>query len=273
MQNYLILTLLSILLFSCRKEANVKLPVTKSLPVINCFICPEDTIYRVKVTLSQPLYANTGADIYTPVNNAIVEIKGNQGNAQFIYNLNSEYYELKASSYTLVPGEKYKLTVTTTNGDIASAETQIPLNLISIDNVSFENVKDQYSLIKNFKVSFTDDTVNKNYYNLSIAALFKYSNGDTLYNDSGIRTLYDDINNNGKNTTLSGRFYYNEGDTIPAFDVYLLNCTPEYYKYHLSLQNYSGDNPFAEPTLVFNNIKGGYGIFASYRKFRKRITI
>ncbi len=263
----------SALLIACRKEANIKLPETKSLPVIYSFICPEDSLLRVKVTASQPLYQSSGTDIYSPITNAIVEIRGEQGNARFIYNVNTEYYELNSSSYPLAPGKTYKLNVTMANGDVAFAETQIPLTQVAIDKITYEIIKDQYSESKNFKVSFTDESGKKNYYSLSVAAISNGLLGDTLYSDCGIRTLFDDVNRDGEYTTLSGRYYYYESDTIKIYEAYLLNCTTEFHKYHLSLQNYSGDNPFSEPTLIYNNIKGGFGNFSSYRKSRKRITI
>lgn len=270
----IILTILTLFLFSsCRKEANIKLPVTKSLPVVHCFISPEDTILRVKVTSSQPLYQNTGTDIYASVNNAVVEIKSDQGNANFIYNTLSEYYELSSKTYSILPGKVYKLQVTTASGDIATAETQIPQNIVSIDNLTYETIKDQMGESKNFKISFTDESSIKNYYNLSVAGISIDQMGDTIIKETGIRTLHDDVNKNGAYTTLSGRYFYYEGDSIKAFDAYLLNCSASYYKFHLSLQNYTGDNPFSEPTLTFNNISGGYGVFASYRKTKKRITI
>lgn len=265
--------LILIVFASCRKEANIKLPVTKSLPVIYSFICPEDSLIRVKVTASQPLYQNTGTDIYVSVNNAQVVISGEQGNKEFIYNANTEYYELKSAVYSLIPGKVYKLKVTTASGDVAMAETQIPLELIPIDKVTYETILEQQTEIKNIKLSFTDPVSSKNFYNLSFATVQVGQFLDTLYNETGIRTLHDDVNKNGEYTTLSGRYYTFIEDTVSILDAYLLNCTAAYYKYHLSLQNYSGDNPFSEPSLIYSNVTGGYGVFASFRKSKKRIVL
>jgi hypothetical protein len=47
--------------------------------------------------------------------------------------------------------------------------------------------------------------------------------------------------------------------------IYLLSTDKPYYDFHKSLENYSlGDTPFAEPSFVYSNVKGGLGIFASY---------
>jgi hypothetical protein len=47
--------------------------------------------------------------------------------------------------------------------------------------------------------------------------------------------------------------------------IYLLSTDKPYYDFHRSAENISlGDGPFTEPTLLYSNVSGGLGIFASY---------
>src|SRR6476620_3830032 len=114
---YFILSCL--LLLSCTKEAKVKLPDTKSLPVMYSYICPAYSVIRLKLLYSSPLYGTDQVDVLAPVSDADVKISSAQGTAQLIYNQNTRYYELQTNTYPVVPGQVYKMTVTTFNGDVA----------------------------------------------------------------------------------------------------------------------------------------------------------
>ncbi|MBK7669213.1 MAG: DUF4249 family protein [Sphingobacteriaceae bacterium] len=101
--------ILSYLLFlSCTKEAKVKLPETKSLPVMYSYICPTDSVIRLKLMSSSPLFSSNQIDILAAVSDGDVKISSVQGTAQLIFNQNTEYYELKTSSYPIVPGKFIK---------------------------------------------------------------------------------------------------------------------------------------------------------------------
>jgi hypothetical protein len=75
---------------------------------------------------SSPLFSSNEIEILEAVSDGDVKISSAQGTAQLIYNPTSQYYELKTSAYPIVPGQVYKMTVTTSNGDVATAETQVP---------------------------------------------------------------------------------------------------------------------------------------------------
>ena len=50
------------------------------------------------------------------------------------------------------------------------------------------------------------------------------------------------------------------------FDTELRHVSPEYFKYYRSflLQEENAENPFAEPSFIYNNVEGGLGNFSSY---------
>ncbi|CAG5067761.1 hypothetical protein DYBT9623_00484 [Dyadobacter sp. CECT 9623] len=53
----------------------------------------------------------------------------------------------------------------------------------------------------------------------------------------------------------------------------VFNIDINYYKYQRSLEiRNSSDNPFAEPTLVYTNVKGGLGCFGAYNAAQIKLT-
>jgi hypothetical protein len=258
------------LIIACEKEAKVKLPETKSLPVLYSYICPGDTVIRLKLMYSAPLYSSNQIDIMAAVPDGDVRISGAQGTAQLVFNPNTDYYELQTTAYPIVPGQTYKMTVTTING-VATAETQVPLTNVPINEVTVETIQEPYGETSDrIQVSFTDEQGRENYYR--IAALHAYiytSQTDTLTDDTRINELYSDIGHDGGNVSLSARYYLNYIDSsqyysAEYYDVFLYNCSSSYYSFHKSIKNYSGDNPFSEPALIYTNVKGGFGCFGAY---------
>jgi len=255
---------------SCKKEAKVKLPEAKSVPVIHSYICPDDTVIRLKLTRSQPLYKTNTYDIYEPVRDANVSISSAQGSAQLIYNDFTQYYEAKTTVYPINMGSTYKVTAVFATGEVATAETQVPLSIVPITTVSVEPVVEKFGNYDLVKVYFNDILNQTNYYRLTMtyAQTFPFQT-DTIYNSTYVSELYSDAGRDGESSRITTR-YYPPYDTILFTDVYLLNCSPSYYNFHKSLLNYSGDNPFAEPSLTYSNVKGGFGCFGAYTRSRFR---
>lgn len=268
--------ILSCLLFlSCTKEANVKLPDTKPLPVMYSYICPSDTVIRLKLMLSSPLYSSDQIDILAPVSDGDVKISSAQGTAQLIFYPNTGYYELKTNSYPIVPGQVYKMTVTTINGDVATAVTQVPFTSVPINTVTVETIAINYQTGDRIKAFFTDEANSVNYFRLAASHRFVYnSQTDTIVNDTQIDELYSDLNHNGESSSLAGTFYQRIDSTeyysTEYYDIFLYNCSQSYYNFYKSLKNYSGVGisfpPPAEPTLMYSNVKGGFGCFGAYTR-------
>ena len=199
--------ILSCLLFlSCSKEAQVKLPDTKPLPVMYSYICPTDSVISLKLLYSSPLYGANQVDVLAPVSDGDVKISSAQGTAQLIFNQNTQYYELQTNTYPIVPGQVYKMTVTTINGDIAIAETQVPLTAVPINAVTVETITANNRTYDLIKVSFTDEPGRLNYYRIAALHAFAYTfQADTIADDARISKLYSDIHHDGENVSLDGR--------------------------------------------------------------------
>src|SRR6476620_339363 len=192
---YIILINCFFLFVSCTKEANVKLPETKPLPVMYSYICPTDSIIRLKLMLSSPLYTSNQIEILAPVSDGDVNISSAQGTEQLIFNQTTGYYELKTDSYPITPGQVYKMTVTTINGDVATAETQVPFAAVPINTVTVETITENLQSSDLIKVSFTDEPGVVNYYAIAAVFAFAYtSQTHTLLDETRIHELYSDIN-------------------------------------------------------------------------------
>ncbi len=263
--------------FSCIKQANVKLPITKSLPVMYSYICPDDSLIRLKLLATSPLYSNV--DESSPVSDADVKISNNeQGTANLVFNQSTKYYELKTNIYPIMPGQVYKMTVTTRNGDVATAETQVPNSAVPINSLVLESTVINGQIKDRFKVFFTDEPGRANYYRIEALQYYvsKSSVTDTIETNTSINELYGDMNHDGESVYLAGMNNYNysqEYNIFLYYDVFLYNCSLSYYNFHKSLNNYSGNDLSAEPTRIYTNVNGGFGCFGAYMRTSLRYKL
>jgi hypothetical protein len=167
------------------------------------------------------------------------------------------------------------MTVTTSNGDVATAETQVPHAAVSINTVTVETIAESNQTSDLIKVSFTDEPGRVNYYRLAVLHGFAYRfQADTTTDETRLKELHSDINHDGVNTSLTGRFILRNDSTeyysTEYYDVFLYNCSESYYNFNRSLKNYSGNGisfpPQAESTLIYSNVKGGFGCFGAYTR-------
>ncbi|MBL7921746.1 MAG: DUF4249 domain-containing protein [Bacteroidia bacterium] len=271
-----VLFIVLLFIFACEKEANIKLPDTKSQPVVFCYLSPQDTVIRVKLTMSQPLFGEQNIDITDPVADATILLSSSQGNITLTFNPQSGYYQTLSANYPIYFGETYKLSINLSNGGYVEAITKMPDNTVPISNASFQIIKENYTEYKRFKVSFIDDPSTVNFYRISAIKLQVYSwQNDTIRTETFARALYTDEGHNGELLETGFNTYYGDtnNDSTVAHDVLLINCSKDYYLFYKSFNNYQEGNPFAEPSLIYTNIKGGLGVFAAYSRSKYRINI
>lgn len=267
--------ILSTLIFtSCIKDANVKLPEIKAQPVMYCYISPEDTIIQLRLWLSQPLYTSITGKNDDVVKDASVSISSNNISANLLFNDSTGYYEISTQSFPINYGQTYNMHVLLKDGTLAEAQTSIPTHQVPIADLKIDstnsNSNEDNSILK---IYFNDDVSATNYYSVqAIDVKSPYNSSyDTVYYSHYFNLLYSDNNHNGEYTELKQNFnfsnYYN------YLDIYLLNCSYDYYQFHYSLKNNNGDDLFSEPSLTYTNIKNGLGVFAGYSKSKVRITL
>lgn len=267
-------------LSSCETDADVDIPETKPKLVVTSFISPQDTSLIVRVKRSRPIFQSYDVNTSASVANASVQLTDGSTTMQLAYNSVEEYYAVSSSLFPVTAGTSYTLTVTTPEGESATATTTIPgaapanMNLAytyALEDSSSFNVTRRYS----FDADWQDEAGQTDRYRFVSMRLEKNSQvpNDTLEMMAAIALTTDDNNDGGTiRTKLEVWTHENMGgDTSVGCDFYLIRCSPEYYLYHESLYNYNSGDPFSEPSIIYTNMTGGLGVFGGFQKMKKRV--
>lgn len=269
---FIFLVCLIISFNSCTKDADVKLPKVESKLVISSFISPQDTIVKVEVSLSQPLYNNSNSNQYSNVSNAIVQINDGTNTQSLVYNSNEDYYSVSTSLFPIVVGATYSLTVSTPDGKNINAITSIP-SLNSTLAYSYQALNDPNSPNQYYiDASWNDAPGNEDYYRISYYGKYYYSgSNDTSY--TGIFSEnFSDKDHDGR--AFNQNFeVYKTNSASNSGEMYLIHATKEYYLFHSKLNAMGFNNPFSEPVQMYSNINGGYGIFAGFNQYKLQVFL
>ncbi len=257
---------------ACEKDADVELPVVESKLVISSFISPEDTIVKVGVTISQPLYNNSNSNQYSAVSYATVQITNGTTVQTMAYNADENYYFVSAAIFPITVGTTYNLTVSTPDGKNANASTSIPAQnatlIYTAEAVNNQSDGDTYA----FRTEWNDTPGAEDYYRLVYYDRFVY-NFDTIYQEA-FSNNFSDKDKDG--TTMKEQFeiYAYSGAGFSNGELHLIHASKEYYLYHKKLTEaaFSG-GPFSEPVQMYSNINGGYGVFAGYNPYKIYVSL
>ena len=267
------------------------LPETDSKLVVACFISPQDTVLAAKITETKLLIGTSG-DIRDDITNASVSLSDGSKSIRFVYSPKLGYYRALPSELPILVGKTYTITVNTPDGRQVNASTTIP-NPIAIKEVKIDSTKvnefQQGNSVTNteydVKVIWQDKAGETNYYRALSEFVFLYRIVDSINKKVinapvsaivDLRTIDDKIadgqllslnraylptniggNIQGQNTNLK--------TSLDIIKVGLLQTDIHYYNYHTSLRRQrENNNPFAEPVLLYTNIKGGFGCFGAY---------
>ena len=266
----------------CKKEANVKIPDTVPKPVLVCFISPEDSLIRVTLTNSIPLYTSNTNKYPYEINNATITISDGSTSKIIPWFKDSIGYILPAKFFPIKAGTQYSLKAEIPDGRILKATTKVPSNSFPNFDLSYTKTmldSNEYNVNYeiNYKLSWNDYAGETNYYRGVIYSLYLDS---TISNDT-ISQLINEVFESDKDRDGSiikiagtGNFYINKMAPIPMNNTvnlaYLILCNKEYFEYHKDLYTNNDDNPFAESKINFSNIEGGIGCFSAYRVNKKR---
>ena len=292
--NVLLLTigLLSISILSCRKIIDLDLPDQDPRLVVNSYLVMDSTI-TINVCQSQSALADEYN--FKTISGATVEIYEDEQFLGTASEKNDGTYEINLPVKT---GTKYAVNVSIDGFESVIGEDIIPSRSINPEIDEIKQVKNSYGEDAT-QVTFSfDDPKGANFYEVMLynnrPLVDYYSDEDTVYydtvgyyletiyfydvsadfsdfDDSAVEGLYSDELFDGERHTMSVEFYqyYYHGDGEERKEELILEVrrvSEAYYRYKTSrvTQYYSEDNPFAEAAPVFNNIVGGYGIFAGY---------
>ncbi len=262
-----------LIFYSCETTIDIDLPEKGKKIVINGVFSPDKSI---NVNISQSLYI-LDSDGGTPPfinNNALVKLfENNQFIEDLVFVENGNY----ASNLIPVAGDKYGLKVSVAGLNDAYTETIIPrlIEITSLDTgrtTYFDGI-DSYEVFE-CRVSFSDPADEENYYMIEVLSTGYYFDPLYIVGSDPMMNLFSTYNGkviftdglfNGKKAEIGimpewGKFYDGE------YTVNLKSISHDYYLYIKSrtLQYEVGNDPFAEPVMVFNNVESGYGILGSY---------
>lgn len=252
---------------SCEQDANVDVPEVDPKLVINCFITPQDSILRANISMSMPVFGSTTNN--GPITDATVTLYGNSSSVVLSYNANTYSYEASSAAFSILAGNEYHIVASVPSGLNADAYTTVPSAPVNFTSSMSDTITNQdqsgYEGQARITYSFSDPGGQQDFYRLvPYHIIYSQWSIDTNFQRAGWELFTDE---NADGTTISRNFtsyyYAYNGDSIVAIDLYFMHGNYDYYSFHKSIENYSGDNPFAEPTLIYSNVNNGLGIFAA----------
>ncbi len=282
-----IIPIIALLLYSCEKDADIKLPDIKSQLVVTSFISPEDTLITVNITETKPLYKPYN-NYNININSATVSIS--DGVNSMIIPYSNYRYNINSSLFPILAGHSYFLSVSTPDGRMVKAQTTVPSMPTPVIATSYYETRDNgdgtptNGMYTKLQLKLNDPAGIKNYYRTDIKGFvvnpYMISLDTTvLYSNymSSLKYQFDtDDGQDGETITLDKSIdnAFSTDSTLKFFEITLLNCNYPYYAYHKSLTNAlnSGTNNFfVEPSIMYSNIDGGLGVFGAYISTKRRV--
>jgi len=279
------------------------LPGTTSKLVVQSFISPQAATVYVMVTESIPLFGESNSS-NSVIKNAVVKISGGGREMTLPYDSASQLYSIEKVRFPIVASETYKLSVSDATRSVEATCTvpanQVTIKSYRIDTAFITRRSGRPDTAITVNAMWQDIPGEKNFYRVRASMDVEYSilEGTSPENfqekrvrsrlsfnwddDSGRSEFQNDANIDGTlftsplgrsflpptllYTSVDGsRYYAKQKPKLIAVVIEVNNANESYYEYHKSLNlNDQSDNPFSEPALVFNNIKGGLGCFAAY---------
>lgn len=249
-----------------------RLPKISEKLVVNSFISPQDTLVRVVVTASSPIFtpAKSVFQSFTVINgdttfynldafisNATVTLSNGEKTIDLSYNPTEKWYEFRPSSNTMriENGKEYFLNINHENS-IAKASTIVPqrqdglvqvISKIEENVFSFRNQDDQLSLLLSAKVTFDLDQANPTYYRVrgEVESVLE----DVLYEEGKEPEFY--FRNGFR------RIRFNNQGIVNGFDLGIGRSTTVTGSTNISNPNYRIGNEFFSSTK-FPEIKSLY---------------
>lgn len=266
---------------ACWERADVPIPVAEPKLVVAAFLSPEDT-FRVYLTKATPIQANL-PDSPEFILNASVFISDGTDTTQLIGDpAYAHAYVMPNPGLSITPGKTYYFWAHAHGFPSVSAQCRVPKYKLPAQGTvtsitKYTNVNND--TLVNIWHTWIDLAGERNYYRINNWIIDSNRVLGT-FNDfqisMGTSELVSDSEQDGAKLEMRiDRF----GGSSIAFGVdrylvaYVLTVDENYYRYHLSAWNYSGDTPFGFQENIYSNVSGGLGIFAAYRKEIKRVQI
>ncbi len=290
---------------SCFKDVEIDIDENESLIVLNGWLKDKETpavqLYASKFIFAggrDELITNANVELFVDDEFATI-LTFNDSTAQYTADILIEAQR----TYTIrVEHPKYPVAEASVEIPAVPTKEDVAINLRTVAQVGLY-VGSSNSNVSEIDLSINDDGSKENFYLVDIVSNSAYySEGnatDTMYyeyaygfnsDDPIVEYMYTTSNSylgfrdelfNGKtySTTLKSYNdlrvieYKNESDYQRSSNaVRLQNVSGALYKYLISLDNNQYPEPFTEPSQVFSNVKGGYGILGGSSTMQFEIT-
>lgn len=290
---------------ACETVVEVELPERNSKLVLNSLFSPDSSLV---LTLSASKGILEAGEL-EHVNNGSIEVRGSDGSYARVSGRGTGTQPLLYYYYHLPLKTKAHVTYTVKASapgfEEVSATDELP-GPVEIDKIDTSTLRFFDTEEKQVSITFTDPGNAKNFYETrlyyliyypvydstgqvigmapEVGELPSYISSEGLFSEGIDESVFTDDLFNGSSFTVQLAFdeaiYPQFGDSIPAdFPVFLIaelrSASENYYRFtssYLRYQSSSGD-PFAQPVQVFNNVKGGFGIFAGYSASRDTMQV
>jgi hypothetical protein len=268
-----------VLLPSCEKDVTDKFDLgTQNQVVLQSFISPQDSWVVVRLRRTQPAVGRRLSGEELKVKDATVTMTDGNQTVTLPYEVKSDRYQVQASVFPIVAGKSYTVNVSTASGSKLSAQTTVPLSAqITIKSYSLKEKSQEFGgEYTSLTYKWSDAIGVENYYKTLAYRIASPAPGSSqirreeFHNkEKSIDAFVSDANSDGQELTsneLISPSRFSDDFPVPyKLHLSLLVIDKNYYLFQRSLlrQNSSDDNPFAEPALIFSNVQGGLGIFAS----------
>ena len=264
---------------SCEKDADVKIPQQEPKLSVSSFIRPGATEIEVFVYLSEPVFSSSASNGNT-VNNAVVTLSNGVNSITIGYDANTGSYKASLATFPILHNTTYYLSVLDAQGRHVTAKTTTPSAVDPSYDVTRSSTTDPYNNITyQINCIIHDISGEENYYRVTPAEVFYHaSQADTAVNTQGRNIFVNDRAGDGADLNTSMQIYsFNssgqDSATYKAHRVMVVKANQDYYNFHNSVftASMTNGNPFAEPTIIYSNVQGGYGCFGAYTSTYKEL--
>jgi hypothetical protein len=283
-----ILFIVACCFISCESVVTLDVPHEESKLVVNSFFNPDSTF---RISLHQSRFVLEEGRFFETVSGAKVMLFDGDKKLAELEETETGIYEAIVKPEA---GKEYTIQVSKEGFKTVTATERIPADSAKI--IKYEASQEFYSEShREMMLSLSlwlDDPEGIDFYEiygvekstvytnkgdtLVREDIIHFSSGDPIFTDYMYNSdflYFDDTLFDGEvrkitfSAALNEIYCSEECVQEDKITVYLRKVSESYFKYidTNALQREIGDNPFAEPVIIYNNIENGFGIFAGYQ--------
>jgi hypothetical protein len=246
------------------------------------------------------------------ITNAIVKLSTDNQQVTLQFDKTQGVYRTASKDFRIEAGKTYKLNVEAPDGRKVSAECTVPepivVSSVKLDSIIARgsilkgtDMVDAQGFAKTVDANWQDPVGRKNFYEVSgfyeYTNLFEERNEVKIINQTNLITFgnqggrgffIDDTGLDGEQLTQKKGVYipfgsigFNNRDgsrkwlssTVTRAVINLAHVDENYSKYRLSVYAARSQNFFTEPSLIYSNIKGGFGCFGAFNVTRREFYV